>query len=83
MKPTSIQSLEDGAPNLLLMWMVVQGAVHISEFFGGGMTQLLRSQGDPKLIAGFEALTEALYWLDEELERGVTAIWGEAGRGDA
>lgn len=44
----------------------------------GGIAALLRQQGETQLLQGFEALSEALFWLNDALEQSICTLLGDA-----
>ena len=50
------------------MRLVVNGAVSLYEGQGLEIVQILKAQGRDDLVAVMDALTTAMYWLQEELE---------------
>ena len=74
MKSLPTATAEDVLPDLLRMWAMAQGAVRICESSCGGIAVLLRQQGEMQLLQGFEALSEALFWLEEAVERSLRTL---------
>ena len=74
MKSIPTATAEDVLPELLRMWAMAQGAVRICEASCGGIAVLLRKQGETQLLQGFEALSEALFWLEEAVERSLCTL---------
>lgn len=52
------------------MRLVVNGAVSLYEGQGLEIVQILKAQGRDDLVAVMDALTTAMYWMQEELEIG-------------
>ena len=52
------------------MRLMVNGAVSLYEGQGLEIVQILKAQGRNDLVAVLDALTTALYWVQEELEIG-------------
>jgi len=52
------------------MRLIVNGAVSLYEGQGLEIARLLRDQGRDDLLATLDAITTALYWLQEELAIG-------------
>ncbi len=78
MKSVPDATSEDVLSDLLRMWAMVQGEVRICEFPCGGIAALLRQQGETQLLQGFEALSEALFWLNDALEQSICTLLGDA-----
>ena len=53
------------------MRLAVNGAVSIYEGQGLEIVQILKAQGRDDLVAVLDAITTAMYWVQEELEIGV------------
>ena len=74
MKSVPDATSEDVLSDLLRMWAMAQGAVQICESSCGGIAVLLRQQGEAQLLQGFEALSEALFWLEEAVGRSLRTL---------